>query len=119
MLAAGRSLGPPVLLSPGFRLLTFALPTSKAGMLLMHKGLTRYVAARPVVGSAGASDPWLLAPDFSSGDERSRNLTDAKGHAYLSRSARLNGGSRNPQPARSASNAKKLHPGEVRCIVWP
>ena len=43
MLATWRSLAPPVLLTPGFWLLTSALPTNKAGILLIAQDLNIYL----------------------------------------------------------------------------
>jgi hypothetical protein len=57
---------------PGLR-----MTTNKAGMLLMHKDLQKHVGSVAVNGSAGAPDSWLQAPDFCSGDKRSRNMIDA------------------------------------------
>jgi len=59
--------------------------TNEAGILLMHKDLQKYIGSAAVISSAGASDFWLLAPDFCSGDERSRNIIDVEGHPDLSR----------------------------------
>jgi hypothetical protein len=45
MLAARRSLAPPMLLTPGLRLLTLALATNEAGMLVTPKGMHIYLGA--------------------------------------------------------------------------
>jgi hypothetical protein len=49
------------------------------------------LAARPFVGSSGASGSRLLAPDFCCVDERSRNLIDEEGRPDLSRSKTAKG----------------------------
>jgi len=64
---------------------------NEAGILLMHKDLQEYVGGAAAIGSAGASDSWLLAPGFCSCDERSRNLIDRKGRPDLSRSKAAKG----------------------------
>jgi hypothetical protein len=84
MLVAGRPLAPPELLTPGFWLLTSALATNEAGILLMHKDRPKYTGSAVAIGSAGASDSWLLAPCFCSDDKRSRNVTDREGLPNLS-----------------------------------
>jgi len=58
--------------------------TNEAGILLMDKGLAKYAGDVAVIGSAGACDSWLLAPDFCSADEQSRNLAHSTGFEYLS-----------------------------------
>jgi hypothetical protein len=41
--------------------------------------LTKYAGSAGFIGCATGSDSWLLAPDFCSDAERSRNITDAQG----------------------------------------
>jgi hypothetical protein len=59
--------------------------SNEAGILLMHKDLQKYVGAAAVIGPAGASDAWLLAPNFCRCDERSRNILDGHGVDNLTR----------------------------------
>jgi hypothetical protein len=66
--------------------------SNEAGKLLMHKDLGKYVGTSAAVGSLGAPDSWLLAPDFYFADERSRNVIDMKGHLDLFRSKAPKGG---------------------------
>ena len=73
--------------------------TNEAGILLMHKDLQKYVGSAAVIGCAGSSDPWLLAPDFYSADERSRNVIDRERYPDLSRS--------------KAANEARLEPGNA------
>jgi hypothetical protein len=54
-------------------------------MLLMRKYLQEYVGVTAAIGSANASDSWLLTPDFCWGDERSRNVIDAQGSTRICR----------------------------------
>jgi hypothetical protein len=59
--------------------------SNKARKLLMHKDLGKYVGTKAVIGTLGASDSWLLAPDFCPGVKRSRNLLDGQGVENLTR----------------------------------
>jgi hypothetical protein len=81
---SGRSSSLPLLLTPGFWLLTSDLVTNEARILLMHKDLPKYTGSAAVIGCATASDSWLLTPDFCSDAERSRNVTDGGGLPNLS-----------------------------------
>jgi hypothetical protein len=63
MLAARRSSGAPLLLTPGFWLLTSALTPNEAGILLMHRDLTKYAGSAAFIRCATTSDSWLLPCD--------------------------------------------------------
>jgi hypothetical protein len=51
----------------------------------MHKDLKKYAGSAAFIGFATTSDSWLLAPDFCSDAERSRNLADSRALDSLSR----------------------------------
>ena len=97
--------------------------TNEAGILLMHKDLQKYIGSAAVISSAGASDFWLLAPDFCSGDERSRNIIDVEGHPDLSRTnvakgERIRTRSRHLSEVSVTSGKVPVTPPAASELVW-
>ena len=89
----------------------------------MHKDLQKYVGSAAVIGCAGSSDPWLLAPDFYSADKRSRNVIDRERYPDLSRSkaaneARLEPGDATLSQVTVTSDEVPVTPAAGSEIVW-